>query len=192
MALRQEGEERIGAAERDRREVVARGDVVLVHELRERVLAEDVTRDEEDARGVLGRDGARCVLEHVDACRAACPAVHQPAEAEAESDRDVDRVVGRERERRNPESVDCTRFEARVAQSAPRRVREHLGRRQPGRRVARVGRLRRSDDRGVAGHAVIVRPAGGVTGCSSPERRTRRIEPDVDGLRRAVLEQRLL
>ena len=158
VALREQGEERIGAAERDRREVVARGDVVLVHELRERVWRKTspaTSRMHEASPAATAR--VACWSMSMPAAPPVA-AVHQPAEAEAESDREVDRVVGRERERRDPESVDRTRFEACVAQSAPRRVREHLGRRQPGRRVARIGRLRCSDDRGVARHAVIVRP----------------------------------
>ena len=72
------------------------------------------------------------MLEHVDARSPAGRGVHQPAQAQPERDREVDRVVGSERERGHAEAVDRRRREPRVVERAARRVGEHLGAVSPG------------------------------------------------------------
>lgn len=124
MPLRQEGEERVRPAERNRREVVSRRAVVRVDGSLEVALAEVVACEKGDGAGVAGLDSAHGVLEEVDAGGAAIRVLHQPADTKAKAPRQVDRVVGMERERRDAEAIDRVAVDSRIRERSGKPIGE--------------------------------------------------------------------
>jgi hypothetical protein len=64
------------------------------------------------------------VLEHVQSGGAAVGVLHQPPRAQAEPEREVGDVVGRQRERRDAEAVDVAAGDPRALEHAEEPVRQ--------------------------------------------------------------------
>jgi len=114
----------VRASVRDAREVLRRRSVVVVDERPERLTVEVVSREQHDRGRVACVDRPHRVLEKLDAGGAAVAVVHQPARPETELPREIDRAVGRQRERGDTETVDLLAPDAGVREHANERIGE--------------------------------------------------------------------
>ena len=154
VTLGQQREERVRPPSRQRRKVITRGGVVLVHEAHEGARVETIAGDQQYMAGITSLHSPAGMLQHLDCRSTPVGRVHQPAHPEPKADGQVDGVIRRQRERRHPESVDIVGRKACVSQRPLGSIDEHRRGRHLRRRMTSIGRLGGSRDQCL--HCVIL------------------------------------
>ena len=139
----------VRAAVPERRQVQLRDDVEVRRHLGVAAKAGGVAADHQHDRGGAGLDRAHRMPEHVHGRGAAIGVLHQPAQLEAELPGEVDRGVGRQRERRRREAVHLARAQVGVLERRHRGVANEGVRGLSRLGTTRVDRLTDADDGGV-------------------------------------------